>query len=192
MLTGKNKVILILLFISLFGAGIAGGYIYFSKTFTLKQKTEPVAQLETPRADLSFVKVYYPSEDRLAMEERRIQRQASMVSTAEAIVEEYLKGPANMVKSHIPAGTKLLGVYHGGDGLLYLNLSDEFRRNFQGDALTEFLVLKGLYESIISNVEGINDVKLVIEGKESDSLGGHMNILYPLKNIVESRAANGQ
>jgi hypothetical protein len=75
-------------------------------------------------------------------------------------------------------------LYKGEDRVLYVDLSDEFRRNFQGDALTEFFLLKGLYESIISNVEDIQDVKVLVDGKEVETLGGHLYLLYPLKDMV--------
>jgi hypothetical protein len=68
--------------------------------------------------------------------------------------------------------------------MLYIDLSDEFRRNFQGDVFAEFLLLKGLYESIISNVQDIQDIKILIEGKETETLGGHLFLLYPLKDMV--------
>jgi len=67
---------------------------------------------------------------------------------------------------------------------LYVDLSDEFRRNFQGDVLAEFLLLKGLYESLISNEQEIQDVKILIEGKEIETLGGHLLLTYPLREMV--------
>ena len=84
----------------------------------------------------------------------------------------------------IPPGVKVLGLYQGSDGILYVDFSDELRRNFQGDAAAEFLLLRGLYESIISNVKGVDDVKVLIEGKEIESIGGHVLALYPLKATV--------
>lgn len=134
--------------------------------------------------DSSFVKVYFPSEGRLIMEERKVKRMGSVTVSAEEIVEEFLKGPLHREKSEVPHGAKVLGLYFGTDGILYVDLSDEFRRNFHGDALSEFLLLKGLYESIISNVAGIDDVKILIEGKEMESIGGHLFALYPLKNTL--------
>lgn len=182
----NRKFLLAVLFVLVFGGGISGGYFYFSKKSTSPaQKIDAGPLKENPGVDLSFpVKVYYPSEGHLIMEERMVQRQASMTAVAEKAVDEFLKGPSRGEKSDIPAGTKLLRVYSGNDTILYVDFSDEFRRNFQGDALTEFLVLKGLYETIVSNAQGINDVKLIIEGKEIESIGGHISILYPLKNTL--------
>jgi len=180
----KKRILLILVFILLFLGGIAGGFFYFSQLFGFKQTVETVPQEVKQGEDASFVRVYYPSEGRLIMEERRVKRQVAVTAIAEEIVSEFLKGPSNTAKSAVPSGTKLLGVYYGSDGILYVDLSDEFRRNFQGDALNEFLLLKGLYDSIISNVTGVDDVKVIIEGKEIESIGGHFLALYPLKNML--------
>ncbi|HYA32232.1 MAG TPA: GerMN domain-containing protein, partial [Thermodesulfovibrionales bacterium] len=174
----------VLVFAFLFLGGIAGGFFYFSKNGGPAQTTPAQRQEEKLSEDSSFIRVYYPSEGRLIMEERRVKRQASLLPITEEIAKEFLKGPSGAAESNVPVGTKLLGVYAGNDGILYVDFSDEFRRNFQGDALSEFLLLKGLYDSIISNVTGVDDVKVLVEGKEIESIGGHLFALYPLKNTV--------
>jgi hypothetical protein len=78
----------------------------------------------------------------------------------------------------------LLGLYKDASQVLYADLSDELRRNFQGDALDEYLLLKGIYETIISNLRDVQDVKILIEGKEAETLGGHLYLKFPLKNTV--------
>ncbi len=128
--------------------------------------------------------MYYPVDDHLQFEERSILKRNVPIAIAEATVEEFLKGPGGVTSTIIPKETKLRGLYIGGDRILYVDLSEEFRRNFQGDALSELLLLKGLYESLISNVEDIYDVKILIEGREVESVGGHFYLLYPLKDTV--------
>ncbi len=182
--TNRNRVLWVLALAFLFLGGIAGGFFYFSRNSGFKQASETASQDMKQGEDASFVRVYYPSEGRLIMEERRVKRQVAGTAIAEEIVSEFLKGPSSAKRSAVPPGTKLLGVYYGSDGILYVDLSDEFRRNFQGDALNEFLLLKGLYDSIISNVTGVDDVKVIIEGKEIESIGGHFFALYPLKDML--------
>jgi hypothetical protein len=87
----------------------------------------------------------------------------------------------------LPAGARLLGVYFGTDGILYVEFSEEFRSNFRGDALTEYLLLRGLYESLMSNIAGIEDVKVLVEGGEIESLGGHIYANLPLGEAVASK-----
>lgn len=173
------------IFLFLFIAGLISGYFYF-----LTRQKAPAYEIiqrkgESPQdTDLSIVRVYYPVKERLIMEERRVRRQPSTASMAGSVVEEFLKGPSIDRDSLVPEGVRLLNTFVGKDGILYVDLSDEMRRNFQGDALAELLLLKGLYESVISNIAGIEDIKILIEGKEIESLGGHISILYPLKNTV--------
>jgi spore germination protein GerM len=180
----KKKILWVLIFVLLFLGGIAGGFFYFSKSFAPKQLAPAAPTDEKQVEEGSFIRVYYPSGGRLVMEERRVKRQDSLSVMAEGIIGEFLRAGSAQARSDVPQGTKLLGVFHGIDGILYIDFSDEFRRNFQGDALTEFLLLKALYDSIISNMTGVDDVKVLIEGKEIESIGGHFFALYPLKNIV--------
>jgi len=181
-MNAKRLSIIILLGL-LFLGGLGGGYFYFSKS---SHKQVPEEQVPTlpPTEDLFTLKIYYPVENRLQIEERRLQRRTTQIAIAEAVVEEFLKGPAGMKTSEMPKDARLLGIYLDEDKILYVDLSDELRRNFQGNALTEFLLLKGLYESLTSNLGNIEDVKVLIEGGEKETLGGHLYLSYPLKDMV--------
>jgi len=145
-----------------------------------EERVEPLPQTE----DLFTMKIYYPVGNRLQIEERRLHRRTTQIAIAEAIVEEFLKGPVGIRVSDMPKDARLLGIYRDENRILYIDLSDEFRRNFQGDALTEFLLLKGLYESLSSNLAEIEDVKILIEGREIETLGGHLYLSFPLKDMV--------
>lgn len=184
----KSRLIWGGVFLFLFITGMIGGYIYFlgrQEVSIPEDREKGVKKEESLRnADLTIIRIYYPLKDRLIMEERNVKRQSSSPAMAESILEEFLKGPSMENGSIIPQGTRLLNVFIGKDGILYIDLSDEIRRNFQGDAYAELLLLKGLYESIISNLSGIEDVKVLVEGKEIESLGGHISLLYPLKDTV--------
>jgi len=171
----------------LFAGGLLAGYLFFGKG-DLKG-TGPEGP-EGLTGEMGFFKVYYPAKGHLEMEERRVPAQDLSEGTQErarAVMEEFLKGPAGMEPSYIPRNVKVLEVYSGTDRILYVDLSEEFRRNFQGDAVSEFLLLRGIYESILSNVSEIRDVKLLIEGKEVESIGGHILSNLPLGEVVVSR-----
>jgi hypothetical protein len=183
-----KKIAGIVFLVLLFAAGVTGGYLYFAKMVPReKPPAEEVTGIPLKTEDLFSLKIYYPVGDRLQMEERRLPRRSGQMAIAEATVQEYLKGLKGQTGeelSAVPKDTRLLGLYKGADRILYVNLSDEIRRNFQGDVFTEYLLLKGLYESLISNVEDVEDVKVIIEGKEAETLGGHLYLSYPLKDMV--------
>jgi spore germination protein GerM len=180
----NKKIAGMILLVFLFLAGGVGGYLYFSKVLQKENSTAEGVGNTLKSEDLFSLRMYYPIGTQLQIEERKLPRMIGQMPIAEATVEEYLKGPINSASSHIPKNSKLIGLYKGIDKIVYVNLSDEFRRNFQGDVFSEFLLLKGLYESLISNVEDIQDVKILIEGKEVETLGGHLYLLYPLKDLV--------
>ena len=151
-----------------FAAGMTGGYFYFSKVSFAPDRIgakETEGKADSTIEDMFTLRIYYPAGGRLQMEERKAQKKIPQMTAAEAVISEFLKGPVNVSVSEIPKDTKLIGLYRGDDGMLYVDLSDEFRRNFGGDAAAEFLLLRGLYESLISNVYDINDVKILIEGE---------------------------
>lgn len=187
-MASKRKLLLIIAVLILIIA--AGFFILKKKTpsdsmpgaVTDSVKTQEINFSNLP--DTFTIKVYYPIDSRIHIEERKIKHKATQIAIAEAVITEFLKGPMNVKTSDIPANTKLLGLYKGTDAILYVDLSDEFRRNFNGDIITEFLLLKAFFESVIANVPDINDIKILIESKEIETLGGHLYIMYPLKNMV--------
>lgn len=174
----------IAILIAIFLIGVAGGYLIFMKMFPQEMPPTEADESLVMQEDLFSLKMYYPLNDRLFTEVRHLPRKTAQLAVAEAAVEEFLKGPSGGVWSAIPGDSRLLGLYKDADQILYVDLSDEFRRNFQGDAYTEFFLLKGLYESLISNVPDIKDIKVLIEGKEIETFGGHLYLRYPLKDIV--------
>jgi spore germination protein GerM len=181
----RRKLLIISLFIILFIGGLSAGYIYFSKTYS-KEVTvsEERINILPKTEDLIFLKIYYPVDNRLVLEEKGVQIRTTQIAIAQTIVEEFLKGPTILQSTEIPKNAKILGIYRDADRILYIDLSEEFRRNFQGDALSEYLVLKGLYDSLTSNLNDLEDIKILIEGREIETLGGHFFLSYPLKNLV--------
>lgn len=129
--------------------------------------------------DTIAVKIFYPSEDGVTPEDRTIPSKPLPVAMADVVIEEYLKGLREGLRD-----TKLLGVYRDRNNVLYIDLSDEFRRNFSGDARQEYYLLKSVFDTVVTTVAGTEDVRLLIEGKEIESIGGHFSIFYGLKGIM--------
>lgn len=181
----NKRKLLIILFGLLFIGGLAGGYLYFSKSSS-REMPVPEERVEAlpQTGDLISLKIYHPVGNRLQIEEKRVQARTTQTAIAQSVIEEFLKGPVGSQVSELPKDAKLLGIYKDADRILYIDLSEEFRRNFQGDALSEYLILKGLYDSLTSNLDDVEDVKVLIEGREIETLGGHFYLSYPLKDMV--------
>ncbi|MEW6109842.1 MAG: GerMN domain-containing protein [Nitrospirota bacterium] len=181
----NNKTTWILLIIIFFLAGAAGSYLYFEKLAPAEKAAveKTVINIPADLEDFFFIRLYHPAGNRLQTVEKRLPKRTRQLSIAEAVIEEFFKGPVDAENTGVPRNVKLLGLYKDADRILYIDLSDDFRRNFHGDALSEYLLLRGIYESLISNTQDYSDFKILVEGKEIESLGGHFYLKYTLKSL---------
>lgn len=144
----------------------------------------PEQQEEVPAGEGEMsVKVYFPDGTRVRMETRTMERVFSQKKILKGALQEFLKGVPDAERNIIPEGSILLGVYMGNDGVAYINFSEDFKRNFHGDVQEEYLLLRAVYETAVSNVN-VEDVKILIDNKETDSVGGHFESDRPLKHLV--------
>lgn len=125
------------------------------------------------------VKIFYPSENEIQLKEKKIYTNFLPVNIAEEVIKEYLKELKGSLSN-----TRLLGVYRDSNNIIYIDLSDDIRRYFSESARFEYNLLESLLKTILSNVPGAEDVKLVIEGKEIESIGGHFYCLLTLKSSI--------
>jgi hypothetical protein len=125
------------------------------------------------------VTIFYPGEAGLVKEEKTLAGGSLPVKLAESLLQEYFKGLKNGLNNTI-----VRGVYEDRNKILYVDLSDEFRRNFSGEARYEYYLLKSLYQTLVTNVSEVRDVKILIEGREIDSIGGHMLSIRSLRETV--------
>ncbi len=180
----NNKTVWITLIVFFFIVGAAGSYFFMryfrpEQNHPLQNETQ-IQPLEGQ--DLMVIRLYIPINGKLETIEKKLPRRTKNLAIADAVIEEFFKTPAN--GSPIPQGVKVLGMYRDASLNLYLDLSDELRRNFQGDALSEFLLLKGMHDSLVANLQDFQDLKILVEGKEIESLGGHFYLKYPLKSTL--------
>ncbi|MEO5361734.1 MAG: GerMN domain-containing protein [Nitrospirota bacterium] len=134
-------------------------------------------------SDAQDVKVFYPEGAALNIMVIKIKQTFDTMKIAETAIGELFNLNSIPNKEAFPSNTRVLGVYYGIDKILYVDLSSDIKRNFQGDALKEFLIIKSIYETATSNLE-LDDVKILINGKEEDTLGGHYSISSPIKRIA--------
>lgn len=184
----NSRILWIILIVLFLVAGAAGSYFFMRNSVRQEKQISPptVQGLVMESSDISVLRIYQPLNNHLEMTEKKIPKRINNTAIAEAVVEEFFKQRVTEGVSSIPQNVKLLGLYKDERQILYIDLSDEVRRNFQGDALFEYLLLKGLYESLVSNVQDFQDIKLLVEGREIETLGGHFFLKYPLKNTLSA------
>lgn len=186
MMTNRVR-ILIAVMVCLVLAAAVSGYLYFRgypKPVSITTDAEVHEDVSVEPEDLMTVQIFYPIYTRLHMVEKKLPKRKNQLALAEAVLNEFFKGFGDGKISHLPRNVAVLGLYRDVYNILYIDLSDELRNNFQGDALSEYLLLKGMYESLITNLKGFTDFKILVQGKEIETLGGHFYLKFTLRRLI--------
>lgn len=99
----------------------------------------------------------------------------SLLVTAEDIIKKYM----DLYEVNV------LDLYMDKKGTIYADFGDELRKKFSGDAFEEYQIIAGLYRRIKVNVPDFKSLKILIDGKETESFGGHIDISEPIGEAIE-------
>ena len=100
---------------------------------------------------------------------------------ARRIIEAQLAAPAAPYVSAIPAGTKLRTVFFTTTGEIYLDLSAEVQTSHPGGTTNETLTVYTLVSALTSNLPAVSRVQILVDGKEVDTLAGHLDLRRPIE-----------
>jgi hypothetical protein len=105
--------------------------------------------------------------------------------------EEILRSLVNLYlgksSSHsLPAGAEVRNVYLLEPGTAVIDTNGAFADNHRSGILVEELTVTSLIQSLASNLGGINRVKILVEGKQRDTLAGHADLadFYDVSAVV--------
>jgi len=135
------------------------------------------------RSKQSAAHLYFADRDNyyLMSEQRSVSHTEDSVDYARSIVEALIKGPLNSLVRTIAADTKLRAIYIIPDGDCYVDLSQAVGKDHTGGCNSELLTIYSVVNSLILNVPEIKRVKLLVEGKEVQTLAGHIDLEFPLE-----------
>jgi germination protein M len=162
-----------------------------SATATAATPAAP-APAEAPSAPRIKARLYYLSDDglRLKIAEREVPLGADPAAQARAIVEAQIAPAPSGLVSAVPDGTSLKQVFISDKNVAYVDLSSDIVKNHPGGSLDEILTVYTLVDAITDNLPAIASVQILIDGREVDTLAGHVDLRRPLaKNLawVEAR-----
>ena len=137
----------------------------------------PSAEVRKIRARLLYVA---PDGLRLTAVEQEVMYGEGTVEQAKRIVEAQLAAPQPPLVSAIPAGTTLKAIFLTSRGEAYVDLSPELRANHPGGTTNEILTAYAIVSALTLNLPAITGVQILIDGKEVDTLAGHLDLRRPL------------
>ena len=117
--------------------------------------------------------------------EQEVLYAESTAEQARRIIEAQIAPPPAPHVSAIPAGTKLRTVFFTKSGEIYVDLSAELQTNHPGGTTNETLTVYALVSALTSNLPAVTGVQILIEGKEVDTLAGHLDLRRPFEQDLK-------
>lgn len=148
---------------------------------------EPVTQMldseeisgeepETKKVSLFFL----AEEDDLLHPEVREIKADSVIHQAKLVIRELIKGSRNGGISPIPVKTKLRELFITDEGIAFVDFSKEIQENQFFGSAGEIAVVFSIVNTLAYNFKSIKRVFILIDGREKETLGGHIDLKRPL------------
>ena len=149
----------------------------------------PASPVDAPQAAAArkiTATLYYVSDDgmSLAGTQKEVPYAAEVADQARAIIEAQL-APAPPLMSAIPAGTRLKQVFVTERGDAFVDLSPDVTAGHPGGSLEETLTVYTIVDVLTVNLPAITHVQILVDGKEVDTLAGHVDLRQPLAKSLE-------
>jgi spore germination protein GerM len=96
--------------------------------------------------------------------------------------------------SVIPPGTTLRAFYVTQQGDAFVDLSPNVTTGHPGGSYTELLTVHAIVNAVTANLPTVQRVQILVDGKEADTLAGHVDLRRPLSRDASfvRPAADGQ
>ena len=151
--------------------------------------SEP-AQTQLQKCTLFF---FDTNSLRLAGEERELDLSQDVTERLKQTITELLNDSISGLYQTIPKGTLLYEVYVDEQSTAYLDFSHHLKDEHIGGTTSEALTIAAILRTVKMNFpEEIRKVQILIEGLETDTIGGHVDISKPLNLLLNLEVVSRQ
>lgn len=134
-------------------------------------------------AQTTLVHLYFSDRENefLTAEERSLEHPDNPAFFARSIVDALIKGPQRGLVRTISEKTAVRAIYVTAEGICYVDLTAAIADHHPGGIKSELLTIYSIANSLVLNVPEVEAVKILINGNESATLAGHIDLQAPLK-----------
>jgi len=165
---------------------LAWGVMWAVERLTgVPESAEAVADPSVPPPGVPRITatLFYGSQDGLAL--IPVQREVALAEgtipqAREILTAQFQPAPSPYV-SLIPPGTTLRAFYSTPRGDAFVDLSTEAVAGHAGGSSTELLTVYAIVNAVTANLPAIQRVQILVDGREVDTLAGHVDLRRPLE-----------
>jgi hypothetical protein len=153
--------------------------------------SQPVAPPVSGATEQVALYVAYDDAGVLRPKPVRIPLPAGRQERASELLRVLLNVYLDKVSPHpLGAGSEIRDVYLVDPGLAVIDLNAAFADNHRSGVLVEELSVVSLVQTLSANIPGITRVKILVDGKERDTLAGHADLsnFYDVPAITQVAA----
>ena len=167
-------------------AGVAMCAVLFHQpvwVLALDQYGVNPATADTETSGKAVVHLYFSNKENsfLTAEKRAFFHSDHPDELGKIIIEAIIEGPREDLTRTIPAGTTLRALYVTQEKIAFVDFSDRIKDSHPGGVNSELLSIYSIVNSLVLNISQVDAVKILINGKESKTLAGHVDLRFPLK-----------
>ena len=150
---------------------------HVDRTDVSAANTQPVAPPVTGSSEQVTLYVAYDDAGVLRPKSVRIPLPAGRQERAAEILRALLTLYLDKCSPHpLGPGSEIRDVYLIDPGLAVIDLNAAFADGHRSGVLVEELSVVSLVQTLSANIPGITRVKILVEGKERDTLAGHADL----------------
>lgn len=150
---------------------------------------------DKPQTQLQMCKFFFFDANslRLVIEERELDLSLDVTKRLKQTIIEFLGDSRSGLYQTIPKGTLLYEVYIDDVKTAYLDFSHHLKDEHIRGTTSEALTVGAILRTVKANFpDQIRRVQILIEGLETDTLGGHIDISKPLNVSLELEVVSRQ
>jgi spore germination protein GerM len=146
-------------------------------TPTVSADTRPLAPPVAGPTERVMLYVAHDEDGTLRAESAQIPMPSGRQQRAEELLRALISLYLDKSSPHaIGAGSEVRSVYLVDPGVAVIDLNAAFADTHRSGVLVEELTVASLIQTISANTPGVLKVKILVDGKERDTLAGHADL----------------
>jgi spore germination protein GerM len=131
------------------------------------------------------ITLWYTSlqQDALVAEKRRISPTATTVERAKLVLIELIAGPQSDALRTLASEVQVRELFIDEQGTAYIDFSEALSLQHPSGPWSEMLTIRSIVQTLAANIPEIKRVQILIEGREVDTLAGHIDIRRPFASF---------